>query len=658
MDQTFNRIMSFMRSAGSDNEKPEAVWRDVSRHLPAHLADFYTALQTNPELSHHFKGNGHIDHLKTAQMEHWNNLFRDTLPSDYESRAIAIGKAHIRIGLPSGWYMAAYAWMLMRLVPHITAKYKMRPGKTAEALQALILRAFMDMILSNTVYENGVIAEKEQEVAREGDLRNLKNLAGSVGDVNEVALELAHLSRNTRNVSMNAQTISAAAAELVASVEEISRNSEGAAEDARSTDDTVGAGRSAVMQVREAIRNITQAVEETAASVDELSSASEQIGQILTVIEGIAEQTNLLALNATIEAARAGEAGKGFAVVASEVKGLANQTSKSTEDIARRIASLRDGMSTITSTMQRSNSAVAEGEEAISTAAETMDQIASQVRNVSDRMIEISGILHQQKDTSSEIAHNIDAVARTAAENEDLLKSMSDKLHESNTRFSDTAKSWFRADSHRALCEMAKIDHILFRKRVVDTMMGRANWEASAIPDHHGCRLGKWYDSLNTPEIRALEPYKRLAEPHGRVHAAAKASLAAHAAGDSDKALSELRKLTDASHLVLASLDELSNLLHGDLAELDRRQFKRQAVSKPTTVEIDGQQRTVRIQDISQGGARIEGLSPADIGKQIRVVGEDHCCTGTAVWSDGKAGGVRFAEPVVKDKIERFASAG
>ncbi|HQF30039.1 MAG TPA: methyl-accepting chemotaxis protein, partial [Hyphomicrobiales bacterium] len=376
-----------------------------------------------------------------------------------------------------------------------------------------------------------------------------------------------------------------------------------------------------------------------------------------SVIEGIAEQTNLLALNATIEAARAGEMGKGFAVVASEVKGLANQTSKSTEDIARRIASLRDGMSVITTTMQRSNAAVAEGDKAITTAAETMDLVATQVRNVSDRMVDISSILHQQKDTSAEIARNIDQVAATAGENEDLLGVMSTKLHESNTRFSDNAKTWFRPDSHRALCEMAKIDHVLFRKRVVDTLMGRDNWETGAVPDHHNCRLGKWYDSLSLPQIKELEPYKNLAEPHRRVHATAKACLAAHAAGNTDAAIDELRKLTDASHEVLAGLDDLSNILNEDFAELDRRQFRRTAVSRQATVEVDGKQREVRIQDISQGGARIEGLSPADIGKQVRVVGGDNCCSGTTVWSDGKAGGVRFAEPAVKANIERVVAA-
>ena len=658
IDLSLENVFAFMKSSGLRNEDASDFWKAYSKNLPNDLSDFYQSLQRVPELAHLFNGQGQVDGLKGAQTRHWNKLFNPTLSPETIEEARVIGGVHVRIGLPTGWYMAAYGWLLMRLISHAIKRHKFQPGKLEDALKVVVLRVFQDMILSNTAYEGAVLDEKEEEVKREGDLRNLKNLAGSVADVNEVALELAHLSRNTQNVSMNAQTISSAAAELVASVEEISRNSEGAAEDALETDQTVSAGRNAVNQVSAAIGNITEAVEETAASVDELSNASGQIGQILTVIEGIAEQTNLLALNATIEAARAGEAGKGFAVVAAEVKGLANQTSKSTEDIARRIASLREGMNVILTTMGRSKSAVAAGEEAINTAAATMDQIAEQVRNVSGRMNDISGILHQQKDTSAEIARNIDNVAKTAVENEGLLIQMSGKLHESNERFSQTAKSWFVPNSHRALCEMAKIDHVLFRKRVVDTLMGRDVWKSAEVPDNHNCRLGKWYDSLALPEIKSKAAYQDLAAPHGRVHSSAVEALKAFEAGDSDKAMLWLGKLNDASHEVLAGLEALSDVLHGELAVMDRRQFKRQSVERDIKVEIGGEQRAVKLRDLSVGGARLEGLKAEDIGRPVRMAGQDGCCVGTAVWSEGGVGGVKFATVADEEKVAKFILAG
>ena len=113
---------------------------------------------------------------------------------------------------------------------------------------------------------------------------------------------------------------------------------------------------------------------------------------------------------------------------------------------------------------------------------------------------------------------------------------------------------------------MAKIDHILFVKRVVDTVGGQSNWKAAEVPNHHNCRLGKWYDGLNKAEFQSFPAYGRLIEPHGRVHATAVAALKAHEAGCTTDAFAELAKLTIASREVVALLDEFSK----EIGSLDR----------------------------------------------------------------------------------------
>jgi len=135
---------------------------------------------------------------------------------------------------------------------------------------------------------------------------------------------------------------------------------------------------------------------------------------------------------------------------------------------------------------------------------------------------------------------------------------MNEKLQRTNSRFSDMAKNLFNAESDRSICEMAKIDHILFVKRIVDTMAGQSNWRAAEIPDHHNCRLGKWYDSLSKAECQAFPAYGRMMEPHGRVHALGVAALKAHEAGSTEDAFAELAKLSIASREVVALLDEFS----------------------------------------------------------------------------------------------------
>lgn len=414
---------------------------------------------------------------------------------------------------------------------------------------------------SDRAHREQLLAAEHLRTSREHALKSLRVAAEMIGGINDITVDLSWLDVSTREVTRNAEMIAAAAVEMATSVEHIARNSEGAANDASAADQTVTIGRDAIDKVASAILNIAQVFEETAASVDGLATASEQIGNILGVIEGIAAQTNLLALNASIEAARAGEAGRGFAVVAQEVKALANQTTNATDDIAQRINSLRAGMTAILKTMNLSRTAVSEGQEAIGSAASTMEQIAAQVGNVSNKMQEISGILTQQNAAAAEISANIDRVANTAKANEGRLRAMGDMLHDNNRSFAASATEWHDATDPRSICEIAKIDHIMFKKRVVDAISGRGEWSVAEIPDHHACRLGKWYDGIRDAQIRALPSYMALVEPHRRVHAAAKTVLEAQYRHDRDATMDGLNELNDASREVLKLLSALSSAM-------------------------------------------------------------------------------------------------
>ncbi|MCE1238048.1 MAG: methyl-accepting chemotaxis protein [Hyphomicrobiales bacterium] len=642
-DLNMASISAFVGRSDAARRKPVDLWADSEDVVPQILGEFYASLSKTSEFAAAVSSGATVDRLKKAQADHWRELFRPQLAPDYPERAKKIGEVHVKIALPSGWYMAGYAFLLKKLLPHLARRHRFSPAAYESAVDLLIERVFTDMIVSNTAYEDRIGANRDDKAARDSDLRNLRNAAQMVSDTNETAIDLARLTRNTTLVDDNSRMIASASAELVASVEEIARSSESASAEAVETDRTVGEGRAAVDDVATAIGNIASAVQETATSVDELSKASEQIGQILTVIEGIAGQTNLLALNATIEAARAGEAGRGFAVVASEVKNLANQTSRSTEDITRRIAALKAGMADILATMQRSDSAVAEGRSAIERAASTMDTVAGQVSSVTAKMRDISGILGDQKDTSGEIASAIARVADTATENRSVLVTMADKIRDNNDRFSDLAKSWFRQDSDRSLCEMAKIDHIFFKKRVVDVISGRGQWKPSEMPDHHGCRLGKWYDGLDNAEYKALPAYRNLVEPHQRVHAAGRDVLIAHAEGRNEDAFAALEQLNEASREVLGLLDELSHGIGGLESGMEKRRDIRRVTSQPATLHIDGEARAVTVVDRSEGGVRVEGVTKADLGRAVRLTMKDgSCCSGHATWIDGNHGGIRF----------------
>jgi methyl-accepting chemotaxis protein len=364
-------------------------------------------------------------------------------------------------------------------------------------------------------------------------------------------------------------------------------------------------------------------------------------------------------LNATIEAARAGEAGKGFAVVASEVKQLASQTSKSTDDIARRIEALTGGMEKIRRTMQHSQSAVSEGEAAVGSATQNMDQISEQVSSVYEKMLDISNILQQQQGATSEIAQSIASVAELSGENEELVGQMADGFQDSNDRFSSSAKEWFKEGSDQALLEMAKIDHVLFKKRIVDSVMGRDNWKEAKVPDHHSCRLGTWYDKLDRPILTEHPAYKALVEPHKRVHAAGKAALLAYDEGDMARSIHHIEEMNEASEDVVRLLSELSAVLDRETTEINRRQFERlntRMGAGLSTGSMTGQQITV--ENISEGGVGISGanLQP---GENVQIeFGNDEPKTGVTAWArDGKAG-IRLTEQAKNPVTQRLNKAG
>lgn len=454
-------------------------------------------------------------------------------------------------------YRLATSLFLSMASTAVVQKFRFRPSRCEAALNSLHGRILPDLL--GVGISGGDIASVMPSSDKEMySVEILRQLADTAADVNDAAVVLASLARNSGITSSSGEAISSAAVQLLASVEEIARNSGTASGEAAAADASVREGVVDVDRASAAIEEIAGAVQQTASSVGGLSSASEQIGEILIVIEAIASKTNLLALNATIEAARAGDMGKGFAVVANEVKTLANQTARATEDITRRIDALRSGMTVIRDTMERSTKAVETGRAAIEAIQDKMRAISSQVTEASRQMQEINAILGQQKEATGEIVSSISAVADLSRDNVSMVMKVADSIHSSNESVSASARKWFSQGSPQGLCEMARVDHILFKKRVVDVLMGNGDWQPAEVPDHHSCRLGRWYGALNDQQIKGLPEYAALEEPHTAVHAQARKALEAWYSGERDDALVHLDELHEASKKVLSLLGALS----------------------------------------------------------------------------------------------------
>jgi methyl-accepting chemotaxis protein len=162
------------------------------------------------------------------------------------------------------------------------------------------------------------------------------------------------------------------------------------------------------------MKRIANDVRNAAMIMEDLGSSSAQIGEIVAVINGIAGQTNLLALNAAIEAARAGEQGRGFAVVADEVRKLAGRTSQATGDISRRIESIQQAATDSIEAMSKGSAEVSKGVDLIHDASAFMDDIVVSSMNAMDMVQRIAAATEEQSATTEEVTRNMETVSGIA----------------------------------------------------------------------------------------------------------------------------------------------------------------------------------------------------------------------------------------------------
>lgn len=227
------------------------------------------------------------------------------------------------------------------------------------------------------------------------------------------------VNRETTEQSFQATQIAAAMEEMSSSVTDVSKQSSAAAQQAKSSGDEAIRGSEIVTRTVDGMRSIAEVVRVSAAAVHQLGERSQEIGQVIDVINDIAEQTNLLALNAAIEAARAGEHGRGFAVVADEVRKLADRTTQATKEIADRIQEIQAETQSVVNQMGVGTSRVEEGVELAGQAGQAIAAIRDSADSVFTAIESIAAVGQQQATASMQIANSVDSLndsARKAAE--------------------------------------------------------------------------------------------------------------------------------------------------------------------------------------------------------------------------------------------------
>lgn len=245
-----------------------------------------------------------------------------------------------------------------------------------------------------------------------------ENLRNTIVQISDSSTQLASASEEMTAVTeassrglvaQNDEVNQAATAvtEMSAAVDEVARNAESASQDSKRTQGFTQSGQERVAQTLKSIQRLSGNVEQTSEQIQGLSDRAQDISKVVEVIRGIAEQTNLLALNAAIEAARAGEQGRGFAVVADEVRALAHRTQLSTQEIEQMIATIQADSEQAVQAMNTSRDLATQSLSIAQEASSSLDEIASAITQINERNLQIATASEEQSHVAREVDQNL-----------------------------------------------------------------------------------------------------------------------------------------------------------------------------------------------------------------------------------------------------------
>ncbi|MDI9778874.1 methyl-accepting chemotaxis protein [Pseudomonas putida] len=388
----------------------DAGYQSVLGEVAGHIASFSDKLNEYTDLLGKEQG---IKGQLQARAEQVTGRVDQAYAVDQQAMQAELARNRLAIALATGLALLVgvlAAWLITRAV---VGPLKRVIGR-AQRIAAGELSLDSEAPRSDEV---GQLMQAMQQMAAglsgvvSGLQQGIEQLAGSAQALSAVTEQT---NREVGSQKEETEQVATAMQQMTATVHDVARNAEEAAQAAQAADDKVDAGQRVVRESMQRIEQLATAADTASAGIDSLSAEIHTIGDVLEVIKSVAEQTNLLALNAAIEAARAGEQGRGFAVVADEVRALARRTRQSTEEIERLVASLRGNAQQSVAQIRGSTELV---RLAVADALQTesaLGSIAAAVSLIQQMNQQIAAAAEQQSSVAEEISRSVTQIRGSA----------------------------------------------------------------------------------------------------------------------------------------------------------------------------------------------------------------------------------------------------